>query len=84
VQRGDAVPECTEHVVQARRVGAAGDETEDLTARRDQLVAPDVRVDALEQLQAHSVAPIWEGLAEYRLCRRGALDAPMLRPQSRR
>jgi hypothetical protein len=58
VQPGDPVPERTERVVKARRVGAPRDEAEDVAARWNQLVAPDVRLDALEQLQAHSVAPI--------------------------
>jgi len=51
VQRRDAVAERAERVVQAGRVGAARDEAQDVAAGLDQVVAPDVRLDALEDVQ---------------------------------
>src|SRR5581483_3848099 len=51
VQSGDAVPELAERMEEARRVGAPGDEAEDLAAGLDQLVAADVALDPLEDLQ---------------------------------
>src|SRR5581483_8178293 len=52
VQCRHAIAERAERVPQAGRVGAAGDEAQDLAAGLDQLVAADVRLDALEELQA--------------------------------
>jgi hypothetical protein len=52
VERADVVAELAQGVEEAGRVGAAGDEAEDVAAGRDQAVAADVRFDPLEQLQA--------------------------------
>src|SRR5581483_9982110 len=57
VQRRDAVAELAQRVVEAGRVGAAGDEAEHLAARLDQLVPADVLFDAREELQNGSVPP---------------------------
>jgi hypothetical protein len=57
VQGGDAVSELGERVVQARRVGAARDQAEDLAAGVDQPVPADVRFDAGEEIQGGSLPP---------------------------
>jgi hypothetical protein len=50
-----AVAELAERVPEAGRVGAAGDEARDLAPRGDQVVPPDVRFDALEDVHLASV-----------------------------
>src|SRR4029077_10618936 len=57
VQRRHAIAELAERVVEARRVGAARGEAEHGAARLDQLVAPDVLLDAFENAQAVIQAP---------------------------
>jgi len=57
VQRGDAVAELAERVVQARRIGAARDEAEGLAAGLDQPVPADVVFDAREEIQGGSLPP---------------------------
>ena len=56
VQRRDAVAERAQHVPETGRVGPARDERDDLAARRDQVVPPDVLLDADEQVHGDSVA----------------------------
>ncbi len=46
VQRVDAVAERPERMPEAGRVGAAGDETEDVASRRDEVVRTHVLLDA--------------------------------------
>ena len=52
VKRRHVVAERAQRVPQAGRVGAAGDEAENVTAGRDQLVPADVHLDARAQ-RAH-------------------------------
>src|SRR5581483_11287945 len=56
VQRGDAVAEIPERVVETGRVGAARDEALHLSTRLDELVPADVRLDPLQQLHG-SIVP---------------------------
>ena len=49
-----SVAERREHVPEAGRVGAAGDEAGDLAARRDQVVGADERLDARCQRRRHT------------------------------
>jgi len=51
VQRRDAVAKLAQRVEETRRVRSAGDEAEDVAAGLDQVVAANVRLDALEKLQ---------------------------------
>ena len=48
VERRDPVPERLQHVPEARRVGATGDEARDLAAGRDQVALADECLDARE------------------------------------
>jgi hypothetical protein len=58
VQRRDPIAERAEHVPEAGRVGAPGDETRDLAAGRDQLVPADEALDAIAQLVHPSIVPL--------------------------
>ena len=54
VHRRDRVAELAEHVPEAGRVGAAGDEAADLAAGRDQVVLADEPLDALGEVGSHA------------------------------
>ena len=57
VERRDAIAEQAEHVPEAGRVGAARNETGDLTARGNQLVLTDEPLDAIAELLHPSIVP---------------------------
>jgi hypothetical protein len=68
VEGGDGVAELAERVVEAGRVGAAGDEAQHLAARLDQVVPADVLVDGPEQIQASIQSGLLAGVARGLAC----------------
>jgi hypothetical protein len=62
VERGYAVAEDAEHVPQARRVGAGGDEDGDVAAGRDQVVLADEPLDSFDQCLVGHVGPVYTGV----------------------